>query len=128
MEGVRGSRIAYLFILLALAIRVAVPSGWMPSGERGFALTVCAGMDTATVWIDAQGKIHKEDPSKGKSIEHAPCAFAGATAAVDHPPADFAVTKLADRFEVPIFASSAVAVGTGLAAPPPPAIGPPNLI
>lgn len=74
-------RLAFAFVVLALAIRIAVPSGWMPSNERGFALTVCTGMDTQTVWMDSKGKLHKEDPSKGKSVEHSPCAFAGSLAA-----------------------------------------------
>ncbi len=120
--------IAAALIVLALAMRVLVPSGWMPSAERGFALTICTGMDTQTVWMDKSGKLHKEDPAKGKSVEHSPCAFAGAAA-----PADLAIATLAAAsvslvsIEAPMVAQ-AVSVGHGLAAPPPPSIGPPVLI
>jgi hypothetical protein len=75
---------------MALAMRVIIPSGYMPSSERGFALTICAGMDTQTVWMDKSGKLHKEDPSKGKSVEHQPCAFAGAAITADFPATAFA--------------------------------------
>ena len=60
--------IAAALILLALALRVIIPSGFMPSSERGFALTICTGMDTQTVWMDKSGRLHKEDPSKGAFI------------------------------------------------------------
>ena len=66
--------IAAVLIVLALAVRVVIPSGFMPSSERGLALTICTGMDTQTIWMDSKGKLHKEDPSKGKSVEHQPCA------------------------------------------------------
>jgi hypothetical protein len=121
-------RLALACVVLALAMRITVPSGWMPSSERGFALTVCTGMDTQTVWLDAKGKLHKEDPSKGKSVEHSPCAFAGATAANDLPVADLHFAMPHRPAPLPIFAVSEVLVGKGLAAPPPPATGPPSIV
>jgi hypothetical protein len=81
---------------MALAMRVIIPSGYMPSSERGFALTICAGMDTKTVWMDKSGKLHKEDPSIGKSVEHQPCAFAGAAITADFPATAFQIDM--DRF------------------------------
>lgn len=120
--------IAAALIVLALAVRVVIPSGFMPSSERGLALTICTGMDTQTIWMDSKGRLHKEDPSKGKSVEHQPCAFAGAGMAVDittpEPYAEIAPLALA----TPVFAPREVSVGHGLAAPPPPAIGPPSFI
>ena len=74
---------AAALIVLALALRIMVPAGFMPSTERSFALTICTGMDTQTVWMDKSGTLQKEDPSKGKSVEHQPCAFAGAAIAAD---------------------------------------------
>lgn len=120
--------IAAAMILLALALRVIIPSGFMPSSERGFALTICAGMDTQTVWMDKSGKLHKEDPSKGKSVEHQPCAFAGAAMAADVLSADFQVAMAPVALAIPVFAKREVSVGAGLAAPPPPAIGPPSYV
>lgn len=120
--------IAAALIVLALALRVIIPSGFMPSSERGFALTICTGMDTQTVWMDKSGKLHKEDPSKGKSVEHQPCAFAGAAMAADVLSADFQVTMAPVALAIPVFAKREISVGAGLAAPPPPAIGPPSYV
>ena len=120
--------IAAAMILLALALRVIIPSGFMPSSERGFALTICTGMDTQTVWMDKSGKLHKEDPSKGKSVEHQPCAFAGAAMAADVLSADFQIAMAPVALAIPVFAKREVSVGAGLAAPPPPAIGPPSYV
>lgn len=120
--------IAAALIVLALAVRVIIPSGFMPSSERGVLLTVCTGMDTQTVWMDKSGKLHKEDPSKGKSVEHQPCAFAGAAMASDVPEPALRVALAPVALATPVFALGEVAVGRGLAAPPPPAIGPPSFI
>lgn len=119
---------AAIFILMALAMRVIIPSGYMPSAERGFALTICAGMDTQTVWMDKTGKLHKEDPSKGKSVEHQPCAFAGAAIAADFLATGLQIAMPPVARAIPVFAKREVSVGAGLAAPPPPAIGPPSYI
>ena len=120
--------LAAAMILLALALRVIIPSGFMPSSERGFALTICTGMDTQTVWMDKSGKLHKEDPSKGKSVEHQPCAFAGTAMVADMPAADFQVAMAPVALAIPVFAKREISVGSGLAAPPPPAIGPPSYV
>lgn len=120
--------IAAMLVLLALAARVAIPAGWMPSADKAFALTVCTGMDTQTVWLDKQGSLHKEDPSKGKAVDHAPCAFSGAAAALDLPAAA-AIAAINWTAIVPLpVARLTVSVGHGLAAPPPPATGPPILV
>jgi len=119
---------AAVFILMALAMRVVIPSGYMPSSERGFALTICAGMDTQTVWMDKSGKLHKQDPLKGKSVEHQPCAFAGAAMAADFPANALQIAMPPVALVVPVFAKREVSIGSGLAAPPPPAIGPPSYI
>ena len=120
--------IAAALILLALALRVIIPSGFMPSSERGFALTICTGMDTQTVWMDKSGKLHKEDPSKGKSVEHQPCAFAGTAMVADFLAADFQIALAPVALAIPVFAKREISVGSGLAAPPPPAIGPPSYV
>lgn len=114
--------------MLSLAMRILIPSGFMPSAERGFALTICTGMDTQTVWMDKSGKFHKEDPSKGKSVEHQPCSFSGLATAAELPAADIQIAMAPVAPVIPGFAKREVAVGKGLAAPPPPAIGPPSYI
>lgn len=117
-----------ILVVMALAVRVLVPSGWMPSGERAFALTLCAGMESNTVWLTRDGKIHKEDPSKGKAADHAPCAFAGNAAALDTPVELAIIIPPNHGVDRVVHTLLPVAVGRGLAAPPPPAIGPPVLV
>ena len=120
--------ISAALIVLALAVRVVIPSGWMPSTERGFALTICTGMDTQTVWMDSKGKLHKQHPARGKSVEHQQCASAGTAMASDLPAANVHVAMAPVAQPLQVFSEHEVAVGKGLAAPPPPAIGPPSYI
>ena len=119
--------VAAILVVMALAVRVLVPAGWMPSTENAFALTMCAGADTHTVWLTKDGKLHKEDPSKGKGASHAPCAFASASAVADVP-TDAAVALSAPQTNVPSITRYQLRVGQGLAAPPPRATGPPILV
>ncbi len=121
------NRFALFVILCALAVRMIIPAGWMPSAERSFAVTVCTGVNMSKVWIDTKGKIHKTDPSKHKTADHEPCAFAGMAMAADiTAPLLIAILSGPEyrQITVPISAS----IGRGLAAPPPPATGPPSLI
>ena len=122
---------ALVLIVMALAVRARVPAGWMPSGERSFALTVCTGTETSTVWIDAKGAIHKSEPVQDGGhgdVQHDPCSFAGVALALDVPEglAPAAEKILPEKSFVSL--ASSVTIGHGLAAPPPPATGPPALI
>ena len=117
------------FVVLALAVRMVLPAGWMPLVSNGQAtITLCTGAGMVEAWVDADGKLHKEAPVK-KHVGDQPCAFAGVGAATDVPA--FANVSLALPFIAQpalAFAFNNVAIGLGLAAPPPPAIGPPSLI
>jgi len=116
------------FVLLAaLVARMLVPAGWMPSTDRAFAITVCTGIDTQTVWLDTQGKTHKQDPSKADDSDHEPCTFAGGAFASLTPEMPAVETAVAYA-NAPVFAHDSIAPGQGLAAPPPPSTGPPSLI
>lgn len=102
----------------------------MPSDDQAFALKICAGMEVQTVWLDRDGKLHKTDPSK-KSHEgdnKQDCAFAGlASQAILGDGENVALVHYEKSGAVashPV----AVAIGRGLAAPPPPSTGPPILI
>jgi hypothetical protein len=117
------------FVVLALAARMLVPSGWMPSFADGrTTITLCTGAGMVEAWVDEDGAIHKEKPT-GSSTHDQPCAFAGLGAVADTPnvPALAQPAILAVAASRPFDATN-VAVGLGLAAPPPPAIGPPTLI
>ena len=116
------NRIALTLLGLVLAMRVLVPAGWMPSEKGGFAITVCTGSAMESAWVDSEGKVHKQAPAQGGDSQ---CAFAGLGAPMlgsDIP----APAMLAARADVAPAPSLALAsIGQGLAAPPPPATGPP---
>jgi hypothetical protein len=116
------NRIALTLLALALAVRVLVPAGWMPAAKGGFAITVCTGSEMQSGWIDAEGKLHKQAPDQGGG-EH--CAFAGLGApmlAGDVPAPLMLPVRGGDA---PATQLARIAIGQGLAAPPPPATGPP---
>jgi hypothetical protein len=113
---------------LALSVRVLIPTGWMPSVEAGRpTITLCTGSGMAEAWIDADGKIHKSSPGKVDNSSGF-CAFSTFVFAVDSLAAGFLVAMAFGRVPGLRFDGQMVAIGRGLAAPPPPARGPPNLI
>jgi hypothetical protein len=127
------SRFSHTWLLsimvLALAVRMIIPTGWMPSMIAGKAtITLCTGAGMVEVWVDADGKIHKDSPAK-KSANDQPCAFAGLSAAADASSyTELSLEPALPPQSVPVAVLTGVAIGLGLAAPPPPAIGPPTLI
>ncbi len=122
------SRTAMMLALLlcALFTRTLVPAGWMPAitGE-GYTITLCTGAGAMSVWVDGEGQVHKQKPSNTDRTDQ-PCAFAGFLNAVTlpdmiGPPLPF-VAYVAARVVLPV---TTLAIGRGLAAPPPPPTGPP---
>lgn len=113
-----------MLVMLALAVRLAMPTGWMP-GEKSFQLTLCTGVDIEIVWMDSKGKLHKQKPHSGE--EQKPCAFGGVSAFAN-------LTFFSGPMEPfqPVGAKrvaiNSTTIGQGLAAPPPPQTGPPILI
>lgn len=131
MRALRTSHRHWLlaFIVLALAVRALVPAGWMPTFADGrTTITLCTGAGMVEAWVDEDGKIHKEQPA-GSTTHNQPCAFAGLGAVADIPMAAAMVAQpLAYSAPSLAFDAANIAIGLGLAAPPPPAIGPPTLI
>lgn len=112
---------------LALAVRMLVPAGWMPSAQGGRAtISLCTGAGMVEGWVDADGKIHKSAPDKG-SKNSAPCVFALLALGFSAAALGFALARVFDRSNAVLFARRGLAIGRGLAAPPPPARGPPLL-
>ena len=107
--------------LLALLVRAAIPSGYMVAQDHGPKLVICSGH--AVTPPDPGGKpsddTHKPDPL---------CAFTGAHVALTAPAGpDLAPwTRLAT--ETVTLHRPDLTPGRGLAAPPPPATGPPILL
>ncbi len=119
-------------LMLMLLLRVLVPSGWMPvaTPNGGFAVTLCIDGGAVSAWIDADGRLHQaakaDGPSKDMPGKDAPCAFA----ATGLPPLPALTIDVAARVAMvvaaPLRRETVVAIGRGLAAPPPPATGPPS--
>jgi hypothetical protein len=115
----RGSGL--LLVLLALAIRLATPEGWMLASGDGHGaprMVICTGhMDGGAT---APGHPDKSDHSDR------PCVFAGAHVATAPPVliASSAATSVVVSAE-PLTRLADQRPGRGLAAPPPPSQGPP---
>lgn len=128
MNGIRTllrEPIALALIALALTMRVLIPGGWMPAAAGdGFAITLCTGTGMDTAWVDAEGRVHKEKPA-GEAGADQHCAFAGMGMAMLDGDAPAAIIAPALAQVVLPGRQLQVAIGQGLAAPPPPATGPP---
>jgi hypothetical protein len=109
--------------MVALAFTVFIPPGFMPAmaaNGQGLAMVICTGH--GPLQLAAAGD-HQGPPQKSKA--GAACPFAAAATAP--PPAAPAVFQGEARFAVLTpFVASDQSPGRGLAAPPPPAIGPPS--
>lgn len=132
----RCSAIALLLVACALLLRVAIPGGWMPAqGADGLVrITLCTGMGQVEAWLGDDGRIHRKapgqkTPGKGEPKTDQPCTFAGLIApALDAAPIEPPRPAFAARDPLPAFATQQVAIGRGLAAPPPPPTGPPAFL
>jgi hypothetical protein len=121
------SRLLILVAMIGIVARGVIPAGWMPTGERAFAIAICTGVDTHTVWLDSKGKLHKQDPDRQPVPDSEPCAFTALAMAVGLPDAFVVSAALGGDQESHVVPGHRATVGRGLAAPPPPATGPPLL-
>ncbi|MEO5937853.1 MAG: hypothetical protein ABIQ43_02460 [Sphingomonas sp.] len=126
-------RFAWLMLpLCVLLTRAAGSEGWMPgkTATGAFAIVACDGVQPDDTMPMAMGMTMSHDtshhaPGKNQSSGH-PCTFAGIGIA-DAPPQfaiDIPSTPYAGRGALTVVA---IVPGRGLAAPPPPATGPPAL-
>jgi hypothetical protein len=128
------SRVFTALTVLALAVRFAIPAGIMlekPAEDGDLpALVLCTSAGMITVKADGYGIPGKTDPARhddsGKSGE--PCVFAAVAAHVAPPaPAELELSAPVAT-PAPFWAVGQQRPGEGLAAPPPPATGPPSLV
>ena len=123
-------RLFLALVVLALAVRALVPSGWMVmAGADGAArLTICTGTGPivempSPAMATMPGMAHHDDGAPTHP-DH-PCAFVGLGLASALPTLDLpAPVRLRNEQDLP-GRPVAVAIGHGLAAPPPPQTGPP---
>lgn len=137
-------RVPLALLALALLLKTMVPAGWMPSFEDGgVRLILCSGWQPAKpqpavapaarhgghhamAAAPSHGSGHGDDGDRQDDTQH-PCTFAGAAlpwlGAADPAPDLAAFLPREAHASFPLL----VGVGRGLAAPPPPATGPPLL-
>jgi len=125
-ESKAGKSLFAIAVLLALSLRILIPTGFMPSvSAQGLVVELCSGVSGKTVTIDLGNK------RPGETQQHAaenPCVFAGGLShgllASDELPA-----ILPFVYGLTIFIGTAIADLTisRLAAPPPPSQAPPAL-
>ncbi len=126
------SRLVWLMLLVGvLCARGVTPDGWMPVAKAsgGIEFALCDGMGPiapATSMPMAHGKMHHEAPAKGQAGDH-PCTGAGINLADTTLRLPVIAAPLRPTPAVPVVESAVSVPGRGLAAPPPPATGPPAL-
>jgi hypothetical protein len=116
-------RVFMLAAFLALALQLMFPPGFMaaaPGQAQGFPIVICSAQGQTVVDWDFVG--HK---SKAPAKTNAACPFAGHSVISSAPEPVVVATPVAFVHAVPQIRPYAVFPGRGLAAPPPPAIGPP---
>jgi hypothetical protein len=112
----------FALALAAMGVRAAAPPGYMFSpGSTGLTVTLCNG---GSFHLDLGGVGHDQNKHSNDS---GTCLFAAAAHAAPAPttpqPAAVSVASVAAQPAAP-----AVSIGRGLAAPPPPATGPPVIV
>jgi hypothetical protein len=116
-------RLPMLAAFLALVLQLMFPAGFMaaePGQAHGLPIVICTGQgQTVAVWDGLAG--HRKSPARSMAA----CPFAG-HAVASGPPAPAAMPTAAPFAAMPAPGrAGGVFPGRGLAAPPPPATGPP---
>ena len=112
-----------VLLLLALSIRLVVPTGFMPVATTyGIIISLCNGSGPTEILLD----LDKQGPAPHQSTADSPCAFAGLGADLPNEPQ--ALLPIILPLSAIILLGRVIAdlVVRRLAAPPPPAIGPPR--
>ena len=119
----------YVSIVLALALRVLVPTGWMPAPSGGFALIPCVAVQAPPeAHHGGHHAGHEKQPQEQDRDVSNDCAFAPLLAG-SAVPASLAA-KVAPPFTSRVRIDRRIenaALPTGPPSPPPPSTGPPTL-
>jgi hypothetical protein len=113
--------IALILACLALGLRLVAPAGFMPAADGG-GLVICTG------GLPLEASQKPQDPAKPPADSERGCVFASPAAA---PPVEAPViarAAWAEYVAAEFSFARDLAPGRGLAAPPPPAIGPPTVL
>jgi hypothetical protein len=122
--------LALVVLACALGLRMLVPQGWMPvSDTHGFRITMCTGTGPMDMTVTMPG-MTMHDGKAGhdqQPMQDHPCTFAHLGLALAEPGLPALILPPISRAEAVAAKAFAVAIGHGLAAPPPPSTGPPAL-
>ena len=117
-------RLALVFAVLALAVRMVVPAGFMlGESSAGPTIVICSGSGPMTMTLP--GVPAKHD-GKADKADH-PCVFTATHVAAPAPVPSSDAVVLRVAAAAPMSVSRDLRPGLGLAAPPPPKTGPPTL-
>lgn len=119
--------VLWLLAVLALCVRAAVPSGWMPVADQGgIRIEICSGAGPMALVLERDGSLH-EERAPATPAPRDPCPFGTAPAmAADLPPvillAPPPLTEPQEHARAAAFAALPFVRGLK-----PPATGPPSL-
>ncbi len=117
-----------VLLVAALLGKVLAPAGWMPvATERGFTFMLCSDQGQTPAWVDGSGRLHRgEAPGPAKPAAKDACPYGALAAAAAVPDGPALAASILASIPPPAPRSGSAAIGQGLAAPPPPATGPPH--
>ena len=120
-------RVLLALAIVALALKIMFPPGFMPGSSLAQPITICSGQEPGMVNMMMDDGHHQPSNGPHQSNDH-PCAFAGHGApplTPDLRPVEIgAIAAVAAALTVGM---AAVTPGRGMAAPPPPSHAPPAL-
>lgn len=135
---------ALALTVLAMAMRVVIPGGYMVAGSetaQGLPqVVICTGQGAMAVAVDADGHLvktslkptsepsHSDPTHSDKDRPDPPCAFSAASAAAQSVSLSLPVALVRFSHSTPLPLASAQRPGLGLAAPPPWTTGPPSIL
>lgn len=119
---------AWALVALAVALRLSFAPGYMISASpERVEMVICTGDGAVSRVVDLDSRGAPLPADSDHPGHKSPCAFAMAGTAIT-PSAAIVPNRLDSVTQAPNLPWVAVAPGLGLAAPPPPATGPPSLI
>ncbi|HVF94079.1 MAG TPA: hypothetical protein VM900_07165 [Sphingomonas sp.] len=129
LEALRGQeswrRAFAVLVLLALALKLMVPAGFMPGASLAVPIVLCPGQ-AAPPAAKAMAHHGHHEPSKAPDRGDHPCPYAATASTPLAAHSHVIAIKLTGQASTEAMASLAnLAPGLGLAAPPPPSHAPP---
>lgn len=122
-DSLAGRSLFAVAVLLALCVRVLIPTGFMPTASaQGSVIQLCSDTGGKTLLLDVKSRVPEDKPRTTDGS----CAFAAGLGHILNGPVDLA-GDVAPFHVLTVMLGGAIADLTvhRLAAPPPPSQGPP---